>query len=158
MQPFSYRNGALYVEGVALTAIAEEFGTPCYVYSRGGIEGAWHAFDSAFGSHPHLVCYAVKANGNLAVLNLLARLGSGFDIVSGGELERVLSAGGDPGKVVFSGVGKRADEMMRALEVGIHCFNIESLPELRRLHQIASPLGVRAPVAIRVNPDVDAKT
>jgi len=158
MQPFSYRNGALYVEGVALTAIAEEFGTPCYVYSRGGIEGAWRAFDSAFGGHPHLVCYAVKANGNLAVLNLLARLGSGFDIVSGGELERVLSAGGDPGKVVFSGVGKRADEMLRALEVGIHCFNIESLPELQRLDQIASRIKVRAPVAIRVNPDVDAKT
>jgi diaminopimelate decarboxylase len=158
MQPFSYRNGSLYVEGVALTAIAEEFGTPCYVYSRGGIEGAWRAFDSAFGSHPHLVCYAVKANGNLAVLNLLARLGSGFDIVSGGELERVLSAGGDPGKVVFSGVGKRADEMLRALEVGIHCFNIESLPELQRLDQIASRINVRAPVAIRVNPDVDAKT
>ena len=158
MQPFSYRNGALYVEGVALTAIAEEFGTPCYVYSRGGIEGAWRAFDGAFGSHPHLVCYAVKANGNLAVLNLLARLGSGFDIVSGGELERVLSAGGDPGKVVFSGVGKRADEMLRALEVGIHCFNIESLPELQRLDQIASRINVRAPVAIRVNPDVDAKT
>jgi diaminopimelate decarboxylase len=158
MQPFSYRNGTLYVEGVALTAIAEEFGTPCYVYSRGGIEGAWRAFDSAFGSHPHLVCYAVKANGNLAVLNLLARLGSGFDIVSGGELERVLSAGGDPGKVVFSGVGKRADEMLRALEVGIHCFNIESLPELQRLDQIASRTNARAPVAIRVNPDVDAKT
>ena len=158
MQPFSYRNGALYVEGVALTAIAEEFGTPCYVYSRGGIEGAWRAFDSAFGSHPHLVCYAVKANGNLAVLNLLARLGSGFDIVSGGELERVLRAGGDPGKIVFSGVGKRADEMLRALEVGIHCFNIESLPELQRLDQIASRINVRAPVAIRVNPDVDAKT
>jgi diaminopimelate decarboxylase len=158
MQPFSYRNGSLYVEGVALTAIAEEFGTPCYVYSRGGIEGAWRAFDGAFGSHPHLVCYAVKANGNLAVLNLLARLGSGFDIVSGGELERVLSAGGDPGKVVFSGVGKRADEMLRALEAGIHCFNIESLPELQRLDQIASTINVRAPVAIRVNPDVDAKT
>ena len=158
MQPFSYRNGALYIEGVALTAIAEEFGTPCYVYSRGGIEGAWRAFDGAFGSHPHLVCYAVKANGNLAVLNLLARLGSGFDIVSGGELERVLSAGGDPGKVVFSGVGKRADEMLRALEAGIHCFNIESLPELQRLDQIASRINVRAPVAIRVNPDVDAKT
>ncbi|MDQ3774795.1 MAG: diaminopimelate decarboxylase [Pseudomonadota bacterium] len=158
MQPFYYRNGALYVEGLALTAIAEEFGTPCYVYSRGGIEGAWRAFDGAFGSHPHLVCYAVKANGNLAVLNLLARLGSGFDIVSGGELERVLSAGGDPGKIVFSGVGKRADEMLHALEVGIHCFNIESLPELRRLDQIASRIDVRAPVAIRVNPDVDAKT
>ncbi len=158
MQAFSYRNGALYVEGVPLTAIAAELGTPCFVYSRAGIEDAWHAFDSAFGSHPHLVCYAVKANGNLAVLNLLARLGSGFDIVSVGELERVLAAGGDAGKIVFSGVGKRADEMLRALEVGIHCFNVESLPELKRLDQIAATLGVRAPVAIRVNPDVDAET
>ncbi len=158
MPAFSYHNGALYAERVSLTAIAEEFGTPCYVYSRAGIEDAWRAFDRAFGTRPHLVCYAVKANGNLAVLNLLARLGSGFDIVSVGELERVLAAGGDPGKIVFSGVGKRADEMLRALTVGIHCFNVESLPELVRLDQIAARLGRRAPVALRVNPDVDADT
>ncbi len=158
MQAFSYRNDALHAEKVPLTAIAAEFGTPCYVYSRAGIEEAWRAFDRAFGGHPHLVCYAVKANGNLAVLNLLACLGSGFDIVSVGELERVLAAGGDPAKIVFSGVGKRADEMLRALAAGIHCFNVESLPELRRLDAIAARLGLRAPVAIRVNPDVDAET
>jgi diaminopimelate decarboxylase len=158
MQSFAYRNGALHAEGVPLADIATAFGTPCYVYSRSGIESAWRAFDGAFADHPHLVCYAVKANGNLAILSCLARLGSGFDIVSVGELERVLAAGGDPAKVVFSGVGKRADEMRRALEAGIHCFNLESIPELERLDRIASELGVRAPVAVRVNPDVDAGT
>ena len=158
MDYFSYKSGALYAEDVALTSIAEEFGTPCYVYSRATLERHWHAFDDALSSMDHLICYAVKANSNLAVLNLFARLGSGFDIVSIGELERVLAAGGDPSKVVFSGVGKRASEMRRALEVGIKCFNVESESELDRLNQVAKSLEMLAPVSIRVNPDVDAKT
>jgi diaminopimelate decarboxylase len=155
---FDYRDGELYAEDVALGAVAERFGTPCYVYSRATLERHWHAFDQAFAGHPHLICFAVKANSNLGVLNVLARLGSGFDIVSVGELERVLAAGGDPAKIVFSGVGKRADEMARALEVGIRCFNVESTAELERLNQVAGELGVIAPVSLRVNPDVDAKT
>ncbi|OOZ36094.1 diaminopimelate decarboxylase [Solemya velesiana gill symbiont] len=158
MDHFQYRGDRLYAEEVPLDKIAETYGTPCYAYSRATLERHWHAFDNAFEGHPHLVCFAVKANSNLAVLNLLARLGSGFDIVSVGELERVLAAGGDPGKVLFSGVGKRADEMRRALEVGIRCFNVESAAELERLDQVAGEMGVRAPVALRVNPDVDAKT
>lgn len=158
MAAFAYRSGELYAEDVPLARIAAAVGTPCYVYSRAAIEAQWRSFDRAFGAQPHRVYYAVKANSNLAVLNLLARLGSGFDIVSGGELERVLRAGGDPARVVFSGVGKREDEMRRALEVGIHCFNIESLPELKRLSRLASSMGRHAPVALRVNPDVDAKT
>ena len=158
MDYFNYRDGRLYAEDVDLGSVAERFGTPCYVYSRATIERHWRAFDAAFAMQDHLVCYAVKANSNLAVLNLLARLGSGFDIVSVGELERVLAAGGDPRRVVFSGVGKRTDEMRRALEVGIHCFNVESEPELARLAGVASELGVRAPVSLRVNPDVDART
>ncbi|MET0013730.1 MAG: diaminopimelate decarboxylase [Sedimenticola sp.] len=158
MDHFQYRGDRLHAEEVPLEQIAETYGTPCYVYSRATLERHWRAFDNAFQDHPHLVCYAVKANSNLAVLNLLARLGSGFDIVSVGELERVLAAGGDPGKVVFSGVGKRADEMRRALEVGIRCFNVESAAELERLDRVAGEMGVRAPVALRVNPDVDAQT
>lgn len=158
MSAFAYRGGELFAEDVPLARIAAAVGTPCYVYSRAAIEAQWRSFDRAFGTQPHRVYYAVKANSNLAVLNLLARLGSGFDIVSGGELERVLRAGGDPARVVFSGVGKREDELRRALEVGIHCFNVESLPELERLSQLASAMGRRAPVALRVNPDVDAKT
>lgn len=158
MDHFTYRNGELYAEQVPLAAIAEQHGTPCYIYSRATLERHWRAFDQALGDHPHLICYAVKANANLAVLNLFARLGSGFDIVSQGELERVLAAGGDPARVVFSGVGKRADEMRRALEVGIHCFNVESESELQRLNRIAGELNVSAPVSLRVNPDVDAKT
>ncbi|MET0047114.1 MAG: diaminopimelate decarboxylase [Sedimenticola sp.] len=158
MDHFQYRGDRLHAEEVPLEQIAEAYGTPCYVYSRATLERHWRAFDNAFQEHPHLVCYAVKANSNLAVLNLLARLGSGFDIVSVGELERVLAAGGDPGKVVFSGVGKRADEMRRALEVGIRCFNVESAAELERLDRVAGEMGVRAPVALRVNPDVDAQT
>ncbi len=158
MDHFDYRNGQLHAEEVPLAEIAERFGTPCYVYSRATIERHWRAFDTALGDHPHLICYAVKANSNLAVLNLMARMGSGFDIVSVGELERVLLAGGDPAKVVFSGVGKRADEMRRALEVGIHCFNVESAAELERLNEVAGELGRRAPVSLRVNPDVDANT
>jgi len=158
MDHFAYRDGELHAEEVPLREIAECHGTPAYVYSRATLERHWRAFDAAFADRSHLVCYAVKANSNLAVLNVLARLGSGFDIVSVGELERVLAAGGDPRRVVFSGVGKRADEMARALEVGIRCFNVESVPELARLEEVAAAHGVQAPVALRVNPDVDAKT
>ncbi|MDS4041335.1 MAG: diaminopimelate decarboxylase, partial [Candidatus Competibacter sp.] len=158
MDHFEYRAGRLHAEDVPVAEIAAAVGTPCYIYSRATIERHWHAFDRAFGDHPHLVCYAVKANGNLAVLNVLARLGSGFDIVSGGELQRVLAAGGNPGKVVFSGVGKRRDELERALEVGIHCFNVESEAELALLEQVAAERGRRAPVSLRINPDVDANT
>jgi diaminopimelate decarboxylase len=158
MDHFEFRHGELYAEDVPLRQIADSFGTPCYVYSRATLERHWHAFDRAFGDHPHLVCFAVKANSNLGVLNALARLGSGFDIVSVGELERVLAAGGDPGKVVFSGVGKQAGEMQRALQAGIRCFNVESAAELERLNQVAQAMGKQAPVALRVNPDVDAQT
>jgi len=158
MDHFNARAGILHAEDVPLTDIAARFGTPCYVYSRATLERHWRAFDRACRDHPHLICFAVKANANLAVLNVLARLGSGFDIVSGGELERVLAAGGEPSKIVFSGVGKRSDEIARALELGIRCFNVESEAELLRLNQLAGERGVIAPVAIRVNPDVDAKT
>jgi diaminopimelate decarboxylase len=153
---FRYRGDTLYAEEIPLTEIAGRFGTPCYVYSRATLERHWHAFDSAFGQHPHLICFAAKANSNLAVLNVLARLGSGFDIVSRGELERVLAAGGEPAKVIFSGVGKREEEIRRALEVGIRCFNVESEPELERIDRVAGELGRIAPVSLRVNPDVDA--
>jgi diaminopimelate decarboxylase len=158
MDHFDYRDGELHAESVPVSAIAQRYGTPCYVYARATIERHWHAFDQALDSRPHLICYAVKANSNLAVLAELARLGSGFDIVSVGELERVLRAGGDPAKVVFSGVGKRIDEMRRALEVGIRCFNVESSAELECLDRVAGELGVQAPVSLRVNPDVDART
>ncbi|GAJ78024.1 diaminopimelate decarboxylase [Vibrio sp. JCM 18905] len=159
MDYFNYQDdGQLWAEDVPLQALAEQYGTPLYVYSRATLERHWKAFDSAVGQHPHLVCYAVKANSNLGVLNALARLGSGFDIVSGGELERVIAAGGDPKKVVFSGVGKTPAEMKRALELGIKCFNVESEPELERLNKVAGELGVIAPISLRINPDVDAKT
>lgn len=158
MDHFNYHNNELYAEGVPVARIAERFGTPCYIYSRATLERHWHAFDQALGSHPHLICYAVKANSTQALLNLFARLGSGFDIVSGGELERVLAAGGDPKKVVFSGVGKQKAEIMRALAVGIGCFNVESASELMRLNEIAVSMGLKAPVSLRINPDVDAKT
>lgn len=158
MHPFEYRDGELFAEGAALSAIAERFGTPTYVYSRAHIEAQYRAYADALAGMPHLVCFAVKANSNLGVLNVLARLGAGFDIVSRGELERVLAAGGDPAKVVFSGVGKSRDDMRRALEVGVHCFNVESDVELERLQQVAAELGVKAPVSLRVNPDVDAQT
>jgi diaminopimelate decarboxylase len=158
MQPFSYRDNVLFAEGVALPAIAERFGTPTYVYSRAHIEAQYRAYADALAGLPHLVCFAVKANSNLGVLNLLARLGAGFDIVSRGELERVLSAGGEPGKIVFSGVGKSREDMRRALEVGVHCFNVESAEELERLQEVAASLGKRAPISLRVNPDVDAGT
>ncbi len=159
MDYFNYQDdGQLWAEDVPLQALAEQYGTPLYVYSRATLERHWKAFDSAVGQHPHLVCYAVKANSNLGVLNTLARLGSGFDIVSGGELERVIAAGGDAKKVVFSGVGKTPAEMKRALELGIKCFNVESEPELERLNKVAGELGVIAPISLRINPDVDAKT
>lgn len=158
MDYFEYHNGRLFAEELEVATLAAEHGTPCYIYSRATIERHWHAFDNALAGQSHLVCYAVKANSNLAVLNIMARLGSGFDIVSVGELERVLKAGGDPAKVVFSGVAKREDEMRRALEVGIKCFNVESIAELERLNHVAAGMDVRAPVSIRVNPDVDAKT
>ncbi len=158
MDYFEYRNGALWAESVDLSAQVAGWGTPCYVYSRATIERHWKAFDDTLKARPHLVCYAVKANSSLAVLNVLARLGSGFDIVSVGELERVLRAGGDAGKVVFSGVGKKADEIARALEVGIRCFNVESLPELDVINSVAASMNRVAPVSLRVNPDVDAKT
>lgn len=158
MDHFAYQGGRLCAEQVPLEAVAERFGTPCYVYSRATLTRHFHAFDAAFGARPHLICFAVKANSNLAVLNLLARLGAGFDIVSVGELERVLAAGGDAGKVIFSGVGKRADEIRRALEVGIRCFNVESESELARIAAIARELGCQAPVSLRVNPDVDAES
>ncbi len=158
MDHFNYRNGELYAEDVPVADIAERFGTPAYVYSRATLERHYRAYDEALGEHAHLVCYAVKANSNLAVLNVLARLGAGFDIVSAGELERVLRAGGDPGKVVFSGVGKQEWEMKRALQAGVRCFNVESDTELDRLNAVAGELGVKAPVSLRVNPDVDAGT
>jgi diaminopimelate decarboxylase len=158
MDYFNYRNGVMYAEEVALPAIAAQYGTPAYIYSRATLERHWRAFDASLSGRPHLICYAVKANSNLAVLNIMARLGSGFDIVSIGELERVLAAGGDPRKIVFSGVGKREDELRRALIVGIKCFNVEVVDELERLSRIAGELQLRAPVSIRVNPDVDAQT
>jgi diaminopimelate decarboxylase len=158
MDYFNYQNDQLFAENVAVEAIVEQYGSPCYVYSRATLERHWHAFDRAFGNHPHLICYAVKANSNLAILNIMARLGSGFDIVSLGELERVLKAGAAPNKIVFSGVGKREDEILAALKAGIRCFNIEVSGELDRINTLAGQLGVVAPVSFRVNPDVDAKT
>ena len=158
MNHFNYKNGRLCAEDVDLTDLARKYGTPAYVYSRATLERHWEAFDTALGDYPHLVCYAVKANSSLAVLNVLARLGSGFDIVSVGELERVLKAGGDADKIVFSGVGKGVDEMRRALQVGIRCFNVESEAELEVLNDVAAEMGVKAPISLRVNPDVDAQT
>lgn len=155
---FKYHQGSLYAEAVPLETIANKFGTPCYVYSRAALTATYHAFEQAFAEDPFLICYAVKANSNLAILNLLARLGSGFDIVSGGELLRVTKAGGDPKKTVFSGVGKMADEMRMALAAEILCFNVESIAELQLLDQIAAAMNKIAPVSLRVNPDVDAKT
>ncbi len=158
MDAFTVKNGQLYAENIAVSDLAERHGTPLYVYSRATLERHWHAFDKAFADHPHLICYAVKANSNIALLNLLARLGSGFDIVSEGELTRVLTAGGDPKKIVFSGVGKREPEIVAALKAGIRCFNIEVSGELDRINRLAGEMGVVAPISFRVNPDVDAKT
>jgi len=158
MNAFNYRDGQLFAEGVALSAVAERFGTPTYVYSRAHIEAQYRSYAHALQGTEHLVCFAVKANSNLGVLNVLARLGAGFDIVSGGELERVLAAGGRADRVVFSGVGKTREDMRRALEVGVHCFNVESTDELERLQVVAAEMGKVAPVSLRVNPDVDAGT
>ena len=158
MDFFQYKNEQLYVEDLPIKQLAEEFGTPLYIYSRATLERHWHAFDSALGNHPHLICYAVKANSNIGILNIMAKLGSGFDIVSQGELERVLAAGGEASKVVFSGVAKSRAEIMRALEVGIRCFNVESVAELHHINQIAGEMGKVAPISLRVNPDVDAHT
>jgi diaminopimelate decarboxylase len=158
MSVFARRDGVLQAESVALPAIAARFGTPCFVYSRAALEAAYRAFDAALAGRDHLICYAMKANSNLAILDVFARLGSGFDIVSGGELARALAAGADPGRIVFSGVGKSETEIRTALAAGILCFNVESAPELARVARIAAELKMRAPVSLRVNPDVDAKT
>ena len=155
---FNYHNNELFVESVPLKQIADEFGTPCYVYSRSALTKAYREFDTSFANRDHLICYAVKANSNIAILNLFAQLGSGFDIVSGGELQRVIKAGGDPRKTVFSGVGKNTHEMRMALDANILCFNVESEAELVILNQIAKGMGKIAPASLRVNPDVDAKT
>lgn len=158
MDYFNYQDGRLMAENNDVASLAQRYGTPLYIYSRATLERHWQAFDQALADREHLICYAVKANSNLGVLNLLARMGSGFDIVSVGELERVLAAGGSPEKIVFSGVGKRKDEIQRALEVGIHCFNLESEAEIERINSVAEEMGLIAPVSVRVNPDVDAKT
>jgi diaminopimelate decarboxylase len=158
MDHFQYQSGSLYAEQIPVSTIAERFGTPCYIYSRATFEQHWRAFDDAFAEMPHLVCYAVKANSNLAVLNVLARQGSGFDIVSAGELARVIAAGGEAVKTVFSGVGKTEAEIEFALQQGIRCFNVESIPELSRINEVAQRLNTKAPISIRVNPDVDAQT
>lgn len=156
--PFGYRHDELYAEDLPLAAVAEQFGTPCYVYSRAALTAAFEDYRAALAGRDAMLCYAVKANSNLAILNLFARLGAGFDIVSGGELARVMAAGGDPAKVVFSGVGKTRTEMGVALRAGIHCFNVESASELEMLNAVAGELGLTAPVSLRVNPDVDPKT
>jgi diaminopimelate decarboxylase len=158
MDYFNYRKDELFAEDISIHDIVYKYGSPCYIYSRATLERHWKAFDQAFGDNAHLICYAVKANSNIAILNLLARLGSGFDIVSLGELKRVIQAGGDPEKIVFSGVGKREDEILAALKTGIRCFNIEVSGELDRINRLAEHTGVIAPVSFRVNPDVDAKT
>lgn len=158
MDYFNYKNEQLFAEDISVSEIISQYGTPAYIYSRATLERHWHAFDKAFGEHRHLICFAVKSNSNLAVLNVMARLGSGFDIVSQGELERVLAAGGEANKIVFSGVAKSHTEIERALEVGIRCFNVESVPELYRINEIAGKMGKVAPISLRVNPDVDAHT
>ena len=158
MDFFQYKNDRLYAENLPVQQLAEQFGTPLYVYSRATLERHWRAFDSALGEHPHLICFAVKSCSNIGVLSVMAKLGSGFDIVSQGELERVLAACGDPSKVVFSGVAKSREEIMRGLEVGIRCFNVESLSELKHINLIAGEMGKIAPISLRVNPDVDAHT
>ena len=158
MNHFEYKNQQLFAEEVAIADIIKAHGTPAYIYSRATLERHWHAFDNAFGEHPHLICFAVKSNSNIALLNVMAKLGSGFDIVSQGELERVLAAGGDASRVVFSGVAKSHREIARALEVGVRCFNVESIPELYRINEVAGKMGKVAPISLRVNPDVDAKT
>ena len=158
MDYFQYQSDQLFAENLSVKQIAQQFGTPLYIYSKATLERHWHAFDKAFGDYPHLICFAVKSNPNIAVLQTMAKLGSGFDIVSQGELERVLKAGGDPSKVVFSGVAKNATEIARALQVGIRCFNVESQAELLQINQVAQQMGKIAPISLRVNPDVDAHT
>lgn len=158
MNHFDYKNQQLFAEDAAIADIVKQYGTPAYIYSRATLERHWKAFDEAFGDRAHLICFAVKSNSNIALLNVMTRLGSGFDIVSQGELERVLTAGGEASKVVFSGVAKSRTEIARALEVGIRCFNVESIPELHRINEVAGSLGKIAPISLRVNPDVDAKT
>ncbi|HDR1028420.1 TPA: diaminopimelate decarboxylase [Pasteurella multocida] len=158
MDYFQYQQAQLMAEQVPVKHIAQQYGTPLYIYSRTTLERHWHAFNNALGDHPHLICFAVKSNPNIAILNIMARLGSGFDIVSQGELERVLAAGGEPSKIVFSGVAKTETEIARALEVGIRCFNVESVAELYRINQVAGEMGKTAPISLRVNPDVDART
>ena len=158
MNTFSFKNKALYAESVAVTDLMVEYGSPLYIYSHGQIVSNWQKFDQAFGDHPHLICYAVKANSNLGVLNVLAKQGSGFDIVSIGELERVIAAGGKPERCVFSGVSKTITEIQSALELGIYCFNVESVAELDRVESVAKLMSIKAPISIRINPDVDANT
>ncbi|MGC6406408.1 diaminopimelate decarboxylase [Bisgaard Taxon 45] len=158
MDYFQYQHAQLMAEQVSVKHIAQQYGTPLYIYSRATLERHWHAFNNALGDHPHLICFAVKSNPNIAILNIMARLGSGFDIVSQGELERVLAAGGEPSKIVFSGVAKTETEIARALEVSIRCFNVESVAELYRINQVAGEMGKIAPISLRVNPDVDART
>ena len=158
MEHFSYKDNNLLVEDASIASVAEKYGTPCFIYSKAALEQNYHAYEKAFEDHSHLICYAVKANSNLAVLNVLANLGSGFDIVSGGELDRVIAAGGDPKKVTFSGLGKTTQEIYKALDKGIHCFNIESEAELFRINEIAVNNSQVAPISIRVNPDVNAET
>ncbi len=158
MNAFHYQNRELCVEDIPLARIAEQYGTPCYVYAESALTQAYSAYSNAFAGMPHLVCYALKANSNLSVIRHFASLGAGFDTVSIGEIERVLAAGGEAGKIVFSGVGKSAAEMRRALEIGIHCFNVESVNELERLDTVARELGKRAPVSLRINPNDDART
>lgn len=158
MNNFHYKGDELWVDNVAIRQITQQYGTPCYIYSQSAIEAAWHSFDQAFKGSNHTICYAVKANSNLAILNIFARLGSGFDIVSGGELARVLAAGGKPQNIVFSGVGKTEAEIQQALDVGIYCFNVESKAELERINTVAKQLKKKANIAIRINPDLDVQT
>ena len=158
MEHFSYKDNNLLVEDASVASVAEKYGTPCFIYSKAALEQNYHAYEKAFEDHSHLICYAVKANSNLAVLNILSKLGAGFDIVSGGELDRVIAAGGDPKKVTFSGLGKTTQEIYKALDAGIHCFNIESEAELLRINEIAVNNSQVAPISIRVNPDVNAET
>ncbi len=158
MEHFSYKDNNLLVEDASIASVAEKYGTPCFIYSKAALEQNYHAYEKAFEDQSHLICYAVKANSNLAVLNILSKLGAGFDIVSGGELDRVIAAGGDPKKVTFSGLGKTTQEIYKALDAGIHCFNIESEAELLRINEIAVNNSQVAPISIRVNPDVNAET
>ena len=158
MNSYQYSNNVLHFDGVALPTVAKEYGTPVYVYSESALTAAFQSYEQAFAANQPLICYAVKANGNLNVLKHFAALGAGFDIVSGGELQRVLAAGGDASKVIFSGVGKSIDEIKLALQAGVKCFNVESLPELDRISAVAAELGMTAPISLRINPDVDAQT